>query len=106
MPLKNYGLLTGRLADHGTQAGDNPHCLLVVQAGAIPYRVSFNVQSTSPRQQRLRPAHGKRDGSRYLRASSHRLSVHKKRSRSMLDLQHDESSSESGSKRADVDRFR
>lgn len=49
MALTNYGLLTGRLTDHGSQAGGNPHYLLVVQAGAIPYRVSLNVQSTAPR---------------------------------------------------------
>jgi uncharacterized protein YukJ len=48
MPVSNYGLLIGRLTDHGAQGGDNPHYLLVVQAGAIPYRVSLNVQSTAP----------------------------------------------------------
>jgi hypothetical protein len=48
MALSNYGLLTGRLTEDGLQAGGNPHYLLVVQAGAISYRVSLNVQSTAP----------------------------------------------------------
>jgi|GEM_PF-288211 len=49
MPLKNYGLLTGTLVDHGPQHGGNPHYLLVVQAGAIRYHVALNVTSTTPR---------------------------------------------------------
>lgn len=48
MALSNYGLLTGRLTDHGPQHGGNPHYLLVVQAGAIAYRVAVNFQSTAP----------------------------------------------------------
>jgi uncharacterized protein YukJ len=49
MALANYGLLTGSLIDHGIQHGGNPHYLLVVQAGAIHYRVAVNMQSTTPR---------------------------------------------------------
>lgn len=49
MALANYGLLTGKLIDQGPQHGGNPHYLLVVQAGAISYRVAVNFQSTSPR---------------------------------------------------------
>jgi len=49
MALLNYGLLTGRLVDHGLQHGGNPHYMLVVQAGAVTYRVAVNVQSTEPR---------------------------------------------------------
>src|ERR1700733_500758 len=48
MPLANYGLLTGKLVDHGPQHGENPHYLLMVQAGAIKYRVAVNLQSTLP----------------------------------------------------------
>jgi uncharacterized protein YukJ len=48
MPLANYGLLTGKLIDHGPQHGGNPHYLLVVQAGAIRYQVALNVESTRP----------------------------------------------------------
>ncbi len=47
MPLRNYGLLTGTLVDHGPQHGGNPHYLLVVQAGAIRYHVALNVESTT-----------------------------------------------------------
>ena len=48
MSLRNYGLLTGNLKDHGPQHGGNPHYLLVIQAGVIPYSVAFNVESTLP----------------------------------------------------------
>jgi uncharacterized protein YukJ len=46
MPLKNYGLLTGKLIDHGPQHGGNPHYLLMIHAGVIPYSVALNVEST------------------------------------------------------------
>jgi uncharacterized protein YukJ len=49
MPLNNYGLLTGKLIDHGAQHGGNPHYLLIVQAGVVQYRVALNLESTSPR---------------------------------------------------------
>ena len=48
MPLTNYGLLTGVVVEHGPQAGGNPHYLLYVQAGAVKYRVSLNIESTRP----------------------------------------------------------
>jgi uncharacterized protein YukJ len=48
MPLQNYGLLTGKLVDHGPQHGGNPHYLLMVQGGPIKYRVAVNMQSTLP----------------------------------------------------------
>jgi uncharacterized protein YukJ len=48
MPLANYGLLTGRVVEHGPTAGGNPHYLLIVQAGAIGYRVALNIESTRP----------------------------------------------------------
>lgn len=46
MPLRNYGLLTGILENHGPQDGGNPHYLLVIKAGSINYRISINSQST------------------------------------------------------------
>jgi len=49
MALKNYGLLTGFLTDHGSQDGGNPHYLLCVKAGLIEYRVAINLMSTPPR---------------------------------------------------------
>jgi uncharacterized protein YukJ len=48
MTLRNYGLLTGKVIDHGPQFGGNPHYVLMVQAGVIPYQVAFNVESTRP----------------------------------------------------------
>jgi len=48
MPLLNYGLLTGRLIDHGPQQGGNPHYLLVVKGGITDYRVAINLDSTRP----------------------------------------------------------
>jgi uncharacterized protein YukJ len=48
MPLNNYGLLTGKLIDHGVQHGGNPHYLLLIQAGVIRYHVALNVESTRP----------------------------------------------------------
>jgi len=48
MSLSNYGLLTGMLVDHGPQHGGNPHYLLLIEAGAITYRVALNIHSTAP----------------------------------------------------------
>jgi len=48
MPLVNYGLLTGRVVEHGLPAVGNPHYLLFVQAGAVKYRVALNIESTRP----------------------------------------------------------
>jgi hypothetical protein len=41
MPLANYGLLTGRVVEHGPAASGNPHYLVAVQAGGIRYQVSL-----------------------------------------------------------------
>src|SRR6202166_3429572 len=48
MPLPNYGLLTGRVVEHGPAATGNPHYLLFVQAGGIKYHVSLNIETTRP----------------------------------------------------------
>jgi uncharacterized protein YukJ len=43
MPLRNYGLLTGRTSGFGRQAGGNPHHLMDVIADAQTYRVAVNL---------------------------------------------------------------
>lgn len=43
MPLRNYGLLTGRVTRHGAQQGGNPHYLLLVETGPIAFRVAINL---------------------------------------------------------------
>jgi hypothetical protein len=48
MPLANYGLLTGRVVEHGPAASGNPHYLVAVQAGGIRYQVSLNTETTRP----------------------------------------------------------
>jgi uncharacterized protein YukJ len=48
MPLPNYGLLTGRVIEHGRAATGNPHYLMSVQAGGIKYQVSLNIETTRP----------------------------------------------------------
>jgi uncharacterized protein YukJ len=48
MSLPNYGLLTGRVVEHGPAATGNPHYLISVQAGGIKYQVSLNTESTRP----------------------------------------------------------
>jgi len=48
MPLSNYGLLTGRILEHGPAASGNPHYLISVQGGGIRYQVSLNTESTQP----------------------------------------------------------
>ncbi len=48
MPLPNYGLLTGLLADHAPQPGGNPHYLLWLQGHQANYPVAINYESTRP----------------------------------------------------------
>jgi len=48
MALANYGLLTGKIVEHGMAAEGNPHYFLFVRAGAIRYRVALNVETTRP----------------------------------------------------------
>jgi uncharacterized protein YukJ len=47
MSLRNYGLLTGTLTNHGPQPGGNPHYVLYVSAGARVYGVALNVESAA-----------------------------------------------------------
>ena len=46
MPLKDYGVLVGRVADRKIEAGnDSPHYQVHVVAGGIAYRIAVNVRS-------------------------------------------------------------
>ena len=46
MPLKNYGVLVGRVADRKIEAGDNsPHYQVQVVGGGNHYRIAVNVRS-------------------------------------------------------------
>jgi uncharacterized protein YukJ len=46
MPLKDYGVLVGRVADRRIEAGnDSPHYQVHVVAGGIAYRIAVNVRS-------------------------------------------------------------
>jgi uncharacterized protein YukJ len=46
MPLANYGLLIGKVRDHGPQQGHNPHYLVEVTAAQATFRVALNLEST------------------------------------------------------------
>jgi hypothetical protein len=46
--IRNYGLLTRTIGEHGPQSGGNPHNMLFVQTGTIKYRVAINAEPTKP----------------------------------------------------------
>jgi uncharacterized protein YukJ len=46
MPLKNYGVLIGKVVDHYPQPGGNPHYIIEVAAAGTTYRVAMNLEST------------------------------------------------------------
>jgi uncharacterized protein YukJ len=46
MPLKNYGVLIGKVVDHYPQPGGNPHYVVEVAAAGSTYRVAVNLEST------------------------------------------------------------
>jgi len=46
MPLKNYGVLVGKVVDHYPQSGGNPHYVVEFAASGSTYRVSVNLEST------------------------------------------------------------
>ncbi|HEX8693067.1 MAG TPA: DUF2278 family protein [Longimicrobium sp.] len=49
MPIKNYGVLVGRVTDFRVEAGrDSPHFQLRVNAGGTSFRIAVNVRSTDP----------------------------------------------------------
>jgi uncharacterized protein YukJ len=45
MPLRNYGVLRGRVVDHELASAANPHFQLHAVAGETHYRVAVNVES-------------------------------------------------------------
>jgi uncharacterized protein YukJ len=48
MPLKNYGVLRGRVVDHRLATAQNPHFQLHMVAGAEHLRIAVNVKSKDP----------------------------------------------------------